>query len=265
MILEDLHTHTIHCDGKNTVEEMVEAAIEKGLKTIGFSGHVYGDYCLDYCMTPEITLEYERAVCNAQEKYDGKIRILRGIEADPYTSYPLDGFEYIIGSVHEIYVGGKFLSIDHSPEIFDQEVKEFLGGDFYKACKMYYEAVTKCVKKIKPDIIGHFDLITKFNEVGSFFDENHPRYIAAWKKALDEIIPLGIPFEINSGAISRNWKTIPYPALNILKYIAENGGKVILTGDTHSKENLCYKFDEMEALARKAGFKSFCTADDILK
>ena len=33
MIKCDLHTHTVFCDGKNTPEEMVLSAIEKGLDT----------------------------------------------------------------------------------------------------------------------------------------------------------------------------------------------------------------------------------------
>jgi hypothetical protein len=37
--LQDLHTHTTYCDGKNTPREMIEAAIAKGLRRIGFSGH----------------------------------------------------------------------------------------------------------------------------------------------------------------------------------------------------------------------------------
>ena len=41
MILTDLHVHTNYCDGKNTPEEMVLAAIEKGMECIGFSVHSY--------------------------------------------------------------------------------------------------------------------------------------------------------------------------------------------------------------------------------
>ena len=33
------HTHTIWCDGKNTVEEMILSAMEKGFDAIGFSSH----------------------------------------------------------------------------------------------------------------------------------------------------------------------------------------------------------------------------------
>ena len=35
----NFHTHSTFCDGKNTAEEMVIAAIEKGFDVLGFSGH----------------------------------------------------------------------------------------------------------------------------------------------------------------------------------------------------------------------------------
>ena len=39
MIKTSFHTHTTFCDGKNTPEEMVVAAIEKGFVALGFSTH----------------------------------------------------------------------------------------------------------------------------------------------------------------------------------------------------------------------------------
>ena len=41
---QNLHTHTTFCDGKDTPEELVEAAIAKGFDSIGFSGHSYMYY-----------------------------------------------------------------------------------------------------------------------------------------------------------------------------------------------------------------------------
>ena len=38
------HTHSNLCDGKNTLEEMAEAAFNAGIKTLGFSGHSYTEY-----------------------------------------------------------------------------------------------------------------------------------------------------------------------------------------------------------------------------
>ena len=38
-MLQNLHTHTSLCDGKNTPEEVIEAAIAFGFDSIGFSAH----------------------------------------------------------------------------------------------------------------------------------------------------------------------------------------------------------------------------------
>ena len=35
----NFHTHTTYCDGKETAEQMVQAAIAKGFTRLGFSGH----------------------------------------------------------------------------------------------------------------------------------------------------------------------------------------------------------------------------------
>ena len=102
--------------------------------------------------------------------------------------------------------------------------------------------------ELKPDIVGHIDLITKFIEQDALFDPNHPRYLAAAYRAVDALLPTGALFEINTGALSRGYRTTPYPAEPILAYIRERGGRVILTGDTHRAENLCYRFDEWNKL-----------------
>ena len=40
---QNLHTHSIFCDGKDTIEEMTLEAISKGFDILGFSGHGYLD------------------------------------------------------------------------------------------------------------------------------------------------------------------------------------------------------------------------------
>ena len=98
--------------------------------------------------------------------------------------------------------------------------------------------VTQC------DIIGHFDLITKFIEQEPAFDVNHPRYVKAWQKAADILLNSGKPFEINTGAISRGYRTEPYPSREIREYIRQHGGKMILSSDSHQKDTIAYRFDE---------------------
>lgn len=52
-----IHTHTAFCDGKNTMEEMAEAAYKAGVRYYGVSGHSHTpvpqdkDFVLPYDMT----------------------------------------------------------------------------------------------------------------------------------------------------------------------------------------------------------------------
>ena len=174
-----------------------------------------------------------------------------------------------------------------------------------------------------PLIIGHFDLITKFNEGGKLFDESDPRYVSAWMSALDRICPeytapknkiesstccdaasgsgavaasagmaeaaasaaecgdaagralhvqlaadstkeqpsfdaAHVPqilFEINTGAMSRGYRSAPYPAKKILIEIARRGIPVILSSDSHDKSTLLYGFEEASRIAAECGVR----------
>ena len=44
------HIHSTFCDGRNTPEEIVLAALEKDFISIGFSGYGYTGFDLRYCM-----------------------------------------------------------------------------------------------------------------------------------------------------------------------------------------------------------------------
>ena len=78
--------HTTFCDGKNTAEEMVLSAIEKGFSVLGFSGHAPMPFETDWCMTEEFALCYREEVTRLKEKYKGKIRIYCGIEQSYSTN-----------------------------------------------------------------------------------------------------------------------------------------------------------------------------------
>ena len=53
MIRGDFHTHTNFCDGKNSAEEMVLAAIDAGMPSIGITTHSYTDFDTSYCIPKE--------------------------------------------------------------------------------------------------------------------------------------------------------------------------------------------------------------------
>ncbi len=242
MILVDRHIHSTFSDGANTPEEIVQEAINRKMTTIGLSDHSYVPFDEVYSITD--FNGYVTEIKRLQEKYSKKIKILLGIEQDYYSGKPQYAFDYVIGSVHYIKCGSDYLSVDHAPEILKAGVQKYFGGDIYAFCEKYYSMVSEIIERTGADIIGHFDLVSKFNENGDFFDNDHPRYVAAYRAAVDSLIKYNKPFEINTGAISRGYRVTPYPSTPVKKYIEEKGGSFVLSSDSHQKETICFKFDE---------------------
>ena len=81
------------------------------------------------------------------------------------------------------------------------------------------------------------------------------RYIRAWQNAADNLLKYKKPFEINTGAISRGYRTKPYPAIDIIDYIGKRGGTFILSSDSHSVNTLLFGFDEWEKYLTDKGYK----------
>lgn len=254
MTLSDFHVHTFYCDGHDSPEEIVKEAIRRGMTRLGFSGHSYTEIDTSYCMSPDDTQRYRDEIARLKDKYHGQIDILCGIERDYYSDIDTRGFDYVIGSVHYVNVDGEYISVDWKPEVFADLIHR-CNDDPYDMAGRYYALVADVVNKTGADIIGHFDLITKFNEGGKYFDEDNLRYVEAWKSAADSLLATGKTFEINTGAISRGWRKTPYPSAKILSYISSHGGRVILSSDAHDKSALMYNFTECESFARKFGLR----------
>lgn len=256
MIKCDFHTHTVFCDGKNTVGEMADAAYEKGLSALGFSGHGYTPFDSSYCMSKKDTEKYLEQIGEVRAKYSDKMDIFAGLEADLFSEYDRFRFDYVIGSVHYINAGENYIAVDNTPQILKDAAQQFFSGDMLSMCERYYEQVARLENV---DIIGHFDLITKFCEQEELFDASSRRYRMSALTALDTLIDKDVVFEVNTGAISRGYRKTPYPAPFILKRISERGGRVILSGDAHDIHGICAHFESAAALLKSLGVKNIVT------
>lgn len=251
----NFHTHTNYCDGKETAESMVQAALAKGFSALGFSGHSYTAYDESYCMSREDVQKYIADVHALREKYASQIEIFCGIEQDFGSDEPTNAFDYVIGSVHAVERDGVYYSVDESPEVFARGVREGFGGDVYAYVKAFYELESQVVGKTNADFIGHFDLVTKFNEGNRFFDPEDRRYRDASLSALEALLETEKPFEINTGAVYRGMRKMPYPSVSLLKEIYRRKGEILLSSDSHDGASLGFGFDEAAGLAREIGFR----------
>lgn len=243
----NFHTHTILCDGKDEPEALVQEALRLGCPALGFSGHSYAPYDRAYCMSPEGTEEYKAVIHRLRVKYAGRIRIYLGVEQDFYSPSSTAGYDYVIGSVHYLYKDGVYLPVDASRDGQEQAVRQHYGGDWYALAEDYFAAVSRVYEQTHCQVVGHFDLLTKFNEGDALFSTAHPRYRRAALRALDALAAAPVVFEINTGAMARGYRTEPYPAQWIAAELRHRGIKRILSSDCHDKSNLLYGFADYKS------------------
>lgn len=262
MVRSNFHTHTNLSDGKNSAEEMVLSAINKGFHTLGFSEHS-ASYVKDiFGMQPENASKYVSEINALKIKYAEKINILCGMELDSF-GVNCEGTEYVIGSVHYLEKNGKYYSIDSSPDGFINLLSAH--SSVYDVLVSYFNSIPKMAKNLKPDIIGHFDLIAKFNSGNKYFDEFSPEYLDLAEKAIIETKQYCNLFEINTGAISRGYRNVPYPNLEILKLFKKHNLDVIINSDAHTCDSIDCAFEIAETMLVNAGFTHRCelTVDGI--
>lgn len=252
MIRADYHTHTYYCDGNNTPKEMIERALELGLEYYGFSSHCYTDLPYEILTDEE---EYISDCKRIREEYKDRINILIGMEMENLLGKcNHKDVEYTIGSTHYLLDNGEYLCLDYSREELDSICRSHFDGDYYKLVKAYYETEADIVKNTDCTIIGHFDLITKFNEGFVIYDENDKRYTDPALEALSVLKGYGVPFEINTSQFSRKKKSEMYPSMNILKKMREMGCEIIINSDAHSPSMILSGFEEAVSRAKECGF-----------
>lgn len=284
MRYSNLHTHTTYSDGTHTPEENVLSAVEKNMVSLGFSDHSFTGPDSSYCMRKEMYPDYIREIAELKAKYADKLPIYCGLELDYFsvvnslsvnakslspgsldTTFvepdasesflgELNKFDYIIASVHYIVKNGICYPIDHSPEQQQDCIQNAFHGDMFAMIQCYFDLLCEHVERVKPTVVGHFDVIAKF----SLMPEDDERYRQIARSALKRIIQTCPYIEVNTGAIARGLRQVPYPNHYLLQTILEEGGEVVLGSDAHNKNNLVFYFNEAVELLKNIGFDHLC-------
>lgn len=262
MIKQNLHTHSTYCDGKDTITEMIETAIEKGFTKLGFSGHIHVGID-DGSMSEQGQRQYIEEVLQKKEEYKDKIEIYLGIEQDTLARLSKkDPFEYIIGSVHFLEQDGQYMPVDYDEATSVKMIEQWFDNDFLAYAKQYYKTVAVQADWEEVDIIGHIDLLTKYNESEKYISFTNPEYIKAACDCIDALVSKGKMLEVNTGAIARGYRKTPYPERHLLQYIYEKGGKIMLNSDCHNRFKLDCDFENSMNMIKKCGFKTMITFTD---
>ena len=252
----NLHTHSVFCDGENTIEEMIQAAIRAGFVSLGFSGHYHTGYDFDdvQLRDPEAYfVELERM----KQKYAPDFAVFKGLELE---SHILGGkrpvidprCDFSIGSLHYLSTGGEFYTVDYLPEEW-QRASDAFGGP-RKLIEAYFEDYLCFANEMPFDIVGHIDIYAKLNEKHHFFDENESWYQPMVLNYIEKIAKTDKIFEVNTGAIGKKYRSTQYPANFILKHLLKLKVPVILSSDSHSTATIACHFEQTEKLLKDIGF-----------
>lgn len=249
MIRSTLHNHTTLCDGRSTPEAMVRAAVAAGFSDLGFSAHSPAPFDAGSLRSEAA---YRETLLALRQKYAGVIRIAIGMEQDFLAPVARRAdYDFLIGSVHFLRVDGAHHAVDWDKERFGA-LLQAVGGPL-AAVRAYYASVADMVRTQRPEVVGHFDLIGKFNAEGRFFEED-AAYRRIALEALDAVIESGCVPELNASGF--RWRGRPNPDVFLLRRLREKNRLLTLQADCHDAGDLLRFLPEGAEALRQAGFRS---------
>ncbi len=223
------HTHTPLCrHASGSVREYIEAAINAGIKKLGFSDHAPqfydGGFVSGIRMTPSEAYGYISEIRVLAEEYKGDIEVFVGFEAEYFPSIfgrlqsfcRENGVDYLILGHHclgnEVY--GEWSSAPRSDkskltQYVDEILEGLSTGSFSYLC--------------------HPDVFRYVGEDEDFYRSENTRLCEGAKK-------LGIPLEINAlGLVTNRF----YPSDRFYSIAKSVGNDFILGVDAHEPSAIC--------------------------
>lgn len=258
----NFHTHSTWCDGCATPEEMIQGALACGFQKLGFSSHARLPGSEKGTLSCTSAPRYAAEIRALARTYAAQIKIYLGVEADyipgettpEYARYAFLKPDYIIGSVHYVRASdGVCVCVDDSPENLARGIQKHFAGDAVAYVKAYYQAVRTMVASYDFDIIGHLDLVRKFNVRHPLFDEASSWYQEEVAHTVEVVAGSGKIVEVNTGAIARGWLSDAYPAEHFRARLRARGVRFMLNSDAHTVEGFACAFD------RYAQAETYCT------
>lgn len=266
----DYHVHTSFSDDSDyPMEEVVKKAISLGIDEICFTEHVdYGvknelayeesdievrDKRVYNCNYNEYLAEISRCRKLYGEKIDIKLGIEFGVQIHTIPKFQRDferyNFDFVILSCHQV----------EDKEFFIYRFQEGKTQEEYN--NKYYEEILKVIKEYKNySILGHLDLIKRYDKVGDYPFEKTKGIV---EEILKQVIKDGKGIEVNTSNFRYKLPDLT-PSRDILKLYKDLGGEIITIGsDSHREEHLGHKISYIREELKKMGFKHFCTYEKM--
>jgi len=251
----------------DALEDIVNLYIEKGFSWVGITEHtpalseelLYTDQ-RQAGLTPEFLLDrfgsYMAECRRLQEKYRDQIELFAAMEIETYSGYEefvpalLARFkpDYIVGSVHFV----NDINFDYSKTMYDRAA-DSAGGldDLYLR---YFDLQYDMIKRLKPSVVGHFDLIR-------IFDPDYrarlakPKMIEVMRRNLSLVKELDLVLDFNLRALHKG-AAEPYITDSILEMVKELDIAIAPGDDSHGLSTVGNYFNQGVSILRQHGIST---------
>jgi histidinol-phosphatase (PHP family) len=246
----DHHTHHNRCGhARGSVEDYIVAALRLGLDEIGITDHaplywLDGDYPHPgSAMARSHLPEYVEEVLKLKLRYQGRIRVLLGLEVDyipgaealyrkVLSPYPWD---YLIGSVHYV----------HDLHIY-HHARWQRGAPADEQYAAYFELVRGSARAGLFDVLGHITGLLAYGPAMS------PALQAReFSATAVTIATSGVAIEINASGLRKGGPE-PFPHGELLRSCIEAGVPLTYGSDSHLIEEVGHARDIATRLMAQA-------------
>jgi histidinol-phosphatase (PHP family) len=248
-----------------TLRQIVEAAVAAGYHTFGVSEHaprsearfVYASEAAKGYDVARLGREfdaYAQEVCRLRAEFADRVVLLCGFEAevvpgDRYAEEMLahrnrHDFDYMVGSVH--YVDE--ISIDGPRADFDRAVAS--AGGLEQLALRYYDQVAEMADTLRPEVVGHLDLLRKNAGREAPLDTAPIRRVA--ERALEAIGAVDAILDLNTAGYRKGLGT-PYPAPWLVRRAEEMGIPFCFGDDSHRPDEVGNGVDEARRYLQENG------------
>lgn len=235
-MISNYHTHLHFCNhAEGTTEDYALEAIKQGFTVLGISDHAPNARMTDHYvrMEPEMFDIYIKDIEYAQDKFEGKLAIYKGIEVEFWYDHD-DYYKLLRSKLDYLIHGQHYISMDKT---YDNLLSGF-GLHTPKQIYLYAEYLCDAMDSGYFDILAHPDLyMCGYKE----FDE-HASNVAHMisKKAFETNTILeynGNGFNRGVSKTSKGYKR-PYPRNEFWEIVKEYKVRTILNSDCHTPKNL---------------------------
>jgi len=222
------------------------------LEEIGFSDHapMPKDGFDNWRMLDRDLEGYVRMVEVARQEHpDLVIRLALEIDYLPgYEDWIRDlarrhPWDYLIGSVH--YVSDSWAVDDPAQQ------SNWAAESSDAIWRAYADRLQQAADLGIFQIMGHIDLPKKFGH-------SPPKEVNAfYAPFLETAARQGVAIELNTAGLRKECREI-YPSPGLLTAAHEAGVRITFGSDAHDPAEVGFRFEEAMALARQAGYSSYC-------